>query len=88
MHYFALVAFAFLAEAALPPPAVIVVRFVGGFVHQNDSVHKEVQMADRLRTQYPAAMQVKIFANHEGQQAYKSVLQSLGSALESSTTRS
>jgi hypothetical protein len=75
-YFFTLVALCFLAKAA-PPPAVIVVGFVGGFVHQNDSVHKEVQMADHLRTQYPAAMEVKIFANHEGQQAHQSVLQSL-----------
>jgi hypothetical protein len=73
----ALLALSFLAEAAPPPAAVIVVGFVGGFVHHNDAVHKEVQMADRLRAQYPAAMQVKLFANHEGRQAYQSVLQSL-----------
>jgi hypothetical protein len=78
-YFYALVAFAFLAEAATPPPAVIVVGFVGGFVHQNDSVHKEVQMADHLRTQFPAAVRVKIFANHEGQRARQSVLQSLDS---------
>ncbi len=79
MHYLAFIALAFLAQAAPPPPAVIVVGFVGGYVHQNDSIHKEVQMADHLRTEYPAATQVKIFANHEGQQAYQSVLQSLDS---------
>lgn len=80
MHYFSvLIAFSLLAEAAPPPPAVIVVGFVGGFVHQNDSVHKEVQMADHLQTEYPVAMQVKIFANHEGQQAHQAILQSLDS---------
>ncbi len=75
--FFACCRVGFSAEAAPPLPAVIVVGFVGGFVHQNDTVHKEVQMADRLRTQYPTATQVKIFANHEGQQARQSVLQSL-----------
>jgi len=80
MRYLAvLLAVSFLAGAAPLPPAVIVVGFVGGFVHQNDSVHKEVQMADHLRTQYPAAMDVKIFANHEGQQAHRSILQALDS---------
>jgi len=65
MRYLAaFLALSFLAESAPLPPAVIVVGFVGGFVHQNDSVHKEVQMADHLRAQYPAAMKVKIFANH------------------------
>ena len=34
-------------------------------------------MANRLRTQYPAAMRVKIFTNHQGREAYQSVLQSL-----------
>jgi hypothetical protein len=67
------------AEAVSPLPATIVVGFVGGFVRQNDPVHKEVQVADHLRTQYPAVTQVKIFRNHEGRQAYQSVLQSLDS---------
>lgn len=79
MQYFALVALSFLAQAAPLPPAIVVVGFVGGFVHQNDTVHKEVQMADHLRTQYPTAMDVKIFKNREGQQAYQSILRSLDS---------
>ena len=86
MHYFStFVALSLLvccrvavsAEVAPPSSTVIVVGFVGGYVHHNDTVHREVQMANRLRTQYPAAMQVKIFTNHQGQQAYQSVLQSL-----------
>jgi hypothetical protein len=76
-YFFILVALSFLAEAAPPLPAVIVVGFVGGFVHHNDAVHREVQMADHLRTEYPVATQVKIFENHQGQQAYQSIVQSL-----------
>ncbi|MDP9113676.1 MAG: hypothetical protein M3O20_08345 [Acidobacteriota bacterium] len=67
------------AQAVPPIPAVIVVGFVGGFVHQNDTIHKEVQMADHLRTENPAGMHVNIFANREGRQAYQSILQSLDS---------
>lgn len=74
--FVALLALSFLAQAAPRPPAVIVVGFVGGFVHHNDAVHREVQMADHLQMDYPA-MQVKIFENHQGQQAHRSVLQSL-----------
>lgn len=67
------------AQAVPPIPAVIVVGFVGGFVHQNDTIHKEVQMADHLRTENAAGMHVNIFANREGRQAYQSILQSLDS---------
>jgi hypothetical protein len=77
--FFTLVALSLLAQAAPPTPAVIVVGFVGGFVRHNDTVHQEVQIADRLRTQFPSATHVEIFENHQGQEAYRSVLQSLDS---------
>ncbi len=56
------------AETTLPvpPPRVIVIGFVGGFVRRNDTVHQEVQLAAHLRKQYPARMQVKIFENRQG----------------------
>ncbi len=56
--------------------APIVVGFVGGFVHKNDTVHEEVQLADRLRKE---GVDVKIFANHFARQAHAEILESLDS---------
>ena len=53
---------------------VIVIGFVGGFVRQNDAVHQEVQLATRLRNDYPTGVQVKLFANRQGQQAQQAIL--------------
>ena len=58
-------------------PRVIVIGFVGGFVHRNDTVHQEVQLAAHLRKQYPARMQVKMFENRQGRQAHREVLEML-----------
>jgi hypothetical protein len=66
-----------VSAEALPSPGMIVIGFVGGFVRHNDSVHQEVQVAARLRKEYPAEMQAKIFENHQGRQAYQAVLQFL-----------
>jgi hypothetical protein len=66
-----------IAASPLPSPRVIVVGFVGGFVRRNDTVHQEVQLAAHLRDQYPARMQVKMFENRQGRQAYREVLEML-----------
>jgi len=58
-------------------PGVVVVGFVGGFVHHNDAAHQEVQLADRLRKDYSSGVDVKIFANHFAAQAHQQILQSL-----------
>lgn len=68
------------AATAVTPsttPAVIVVGFVGGFVHHDDKVHEEVQLADRLREEYPSSLAVQLFENHRGEDAHKSVLRLL-----------
>src|ERR1700723_259291 len=58
-------------------PNVVVVGFVGGFVHHNDAAPQEVQLADRLRKDYVSGVDVKIFANHFAAQAHQQILQSL-----------
>ncbi len=58
-------------------PPVIVVGFVGGFVHRNDTAHTEVQLATRLQQDYATGVDVKIFANHLAKQAHQEILQSL-----------
>jgi hypothetical protein len=59
-------------ESAAPP--AIVFGFVGGFVKYNDIVHNEVQLAARLRKEYPTGTVVEIFENHSGDGAYNRIL--------------
>ena len=61
---------AFPATATKPLTAgatansAIVIGFVGGFVHSNDTRHAEVQLAEKLRTGYSGRAHVSIFENH------------------------
>jgi hypothetical protein len=50
---------------------------VGGFVHHNDTAHREVQLAADLQRDYPTGVDVKIFENHSAAQAYQEILRSL-----------
>jgi hypothetical protein len=63
---------------AVPPPDIIVMGFVGGFVRRNDLVHQEVQLAARLRKDYPSGVNVSVFANHQGQRSHDQILRLLG----------
>ena len=63
--------------AAQPPGSTIVIGFVGGFVRHFNTIHREVQVADNLRKDYPSGMDVRIFENHLGRQAHQEVLQLL-----------
>jgi hypothetical protein len=71
------VAAAELTAGGSQPPAVVV-GFVGGFVHHNDTVHQEVQLAGRLRKEYPSGVAVRMFENHSGRQAHAEILRLLG----------
>lgn len=57
-------------------PAVVV-GFVGGFVHHDDFVHEEVQLAARLRQEYPSGVAVEMFANSAGWRAHREILRLL-----------
>jgi hypothetical protein len=76
---------AFSATAAKPIAAgpaanrAIVIGFVGGFVHHNDTRHAEVQLADRLRLGYSDSVHVSIFENHHRDDAYHAVMKWLDS---------
>ena len=74
-RWFAAALFPFLVTAGVPapPPAAIVVGFVGGFVRHNDEAHREVQLADELRRDYRSGVDVEVFANHAAQ-AYSRIL--------------
>ena len=75
---------AFPATATKPLTAgaaansAIVIGFVGGFVHSNDTRHAEVQLAEKLRTGYSGA-HVSIFENHHRDDAYNAVMKWLDS---------
>jgi hypothetical protein len=57
--------------------ALIVVGFVGGFVHHDDAAHQEVQLAANLRRDSPSNLDVRIFPNHRGRQAHRAILRLL-----------
>jgi hypothetical protein len=59
-----------------PSPA-IVIGFIGGFVRHDNPIHSEVQLAARLRQEYPSGVYVEVFENHRGKNAYKKILQLL-----------
>ncbi|MGH9682504.1 MAG: hypothetical protein ACRD4S_02685 [Candidatus Acidiferrales bacterium] len=52
------------ACAATPKSENIVVGFVGGYVGRNNTRHAEVQLADRLRREYPSGIVIATFNNH------------------------
>ena len=57
--------------------SAIVIGFVGGFVSPDDQVHSEVELATRLRHDYPSGVYVKVFNNRHTEQAYQKILELL-----------
>ncbi len=57
-----------------PPPQTIVIGFLGGFVRHDDAVHSEVQLAQRLRSEYTAGVRVEAFENRRRDDAHKLIL--------------
>jgi hypothetical protein len=66
-------------EPSKPSPQIIVIGFVGGFVRHDDVVHSGVQLAARLRQDYPSGVYINTFENHQGDQAHREVLHLLDS---------
>jgi hypothetical protein len=58
-------------------PAAIVIGFVGGMVGHNNAAHSEVQLAARLRNDYPRGVQVRLFENRRSQEAHREILRLL-----------
>ena len=73
-----------LAEAPPSVPAgtqtapVLIVGFMGGFVHANDFRHSEAQIAGRLAKTYGDRVQVQVFENRQRAKAYQWILDRLG----------
>ena len=64
-------------NAAVSSP-IIVIGFVGGFVSHDSLVHSPVQLAARLRRDYPAGVYVEAFENHRREEAHAKILHLLG----------
>ena len=64
------------AEVSAAPP-VIVVGFLGGFIKHDNLVHSEVQLAARLRKEYPAGVDVETFESYRGEKARQKILELL-----------
>ena len=54
--------------------SAIVIGFVGGFVHRDDTRHAEVQLAEKIRSGYSDRVHVSIFENHHRDDAYNAVM--------------
>jgi len=60
------------AQESKSPP-VIVVGFVGGFIRHDNLVHSEVQLAARLRKDYPSGVIVETFESYRGEAARQKI---------------
>jgi hypothetical protein len=84
IFFVAVLTHAQIASVDLPPanepstkaPA-IVIGFVGGFIKHDNPVHSEVQLAARLRKEYPAGVDVETFESYHGKRAYRKILKLL-----------
>ncbi len=65
------------AKTASPSPKIIVIGFVGGRVHADDATHSGVQLAARIREEFPSGAYINTFANHDGEEAHQAVLRAL-----------
>jgi pimeloyl-ACP methyl ester carboxylesterase len=66
-----------LASGTSVGPPVIVIGFVGGFIRHNDLVHGGVQLAARLRKEYPAGVYAEAYENRRAEQAHEDILKLL-----------
>ena len=56
---------------------VIIVGFVGGYVKHDNAAHSEVQLAARLRQDYPSGVHVEVFENRRREKAHEQILRAL-----------
>jgi hypothetical protein len=63
-----------LSSSASAPAPVIVVGFVGGFVHHDDVRHSEVQLAQKLQASHPGRLRVAMFENWHRKSAHQTIL--------------
>jgi hypothetical protein len=63
-------------KASFQPPAIII-GFVGGFIAHDNPVHSEVQLAARLRKEYPTGVDVDTFESYRERRAHAEILKRL-----------
>jgi hypothetical protein len=56
---------------------IIVIGFLGGLVRHDDAVHSTVQLAEKLKKQYPGGVYVETFENRRREDARKTILRLL-----------
>src|SRR5215469_1361263 len=66
-----------LAGGPTASSPAIVSGFVGGFVRHDDLVHSPVQLAARLREDYPTGVYVEVFENRRREDARQQILRLL-----------
>lgn len=64
-------------EADSGNASYVVIGFVGGFVRHDDAVHSPVQLAERIRKDYPSNVHVEVFENHRRELAHQLILKLL-----------
>lgn len=55
----------------------IVIGLVGGFVGRNNAVHSPVQLAQKLKQEYPKGVHVEVFENRRREEAHQKILEML-----------
>jgi hypothetical protein len=62
------------SSSAPSVPSTIVIGFLGGYVRHDDAVHSTVQVADRLRKDFPSSVHIETFENRRIPDAHRLVL--------------
>jgi hypothetical protein len=60
-----------------PAPPVIVIGFLGGFIRHDSAVRSGVQLAARLRADYPWGVYSEVFENRRGKEVHQKILRLL-----------
>jgi hypothetical protein len=75
------------ASGITSTPPVIVIGFVGGFIRHDDIVHSGVQVAARIRKDYPSGVYVQVYENRRVEQAHAQILKLLDTNHDGSLSR-
>lgn len=65
---------AILGDQAPREQPAIVIGFLGGFISHDNPIHSEVQLAARLRKDYPTGVDVETFESYRGGRAHRKIL--------------
>jgi hypothetical protein len=61
----------------VPTPEGIIIGFVGGMISHTNMIHSEVQLASKLRGEYPTGVAVETFESYRKDRAFKTVIKYL-----------